>query len=267
MVNDSHRHLRRAAQLWALPALCTLLAVFVWLGPGNIRTFLVVNAWGSAPATWLWSNLTLLGDGLVLLTLAAPFLRQRPDIVWALLLAALWGSLVTHGLKPLFGLPRPAAVLAGEQIHIIGQPLYRGSFPSGHTLAVFTYAAVLVRGIDRPSLTLLVLGGAILVGLSRMVVGAHWPVDVLAGAGLGWLCGQAGWYFAQRWEKIPRQGGWYVMAALIGVGALWLLVGHRSGYPAADILQRAIGLITLLLVGWAVWRQLQRARVAPPDAP
>lgn len=57
------------------------------------------------------------------------------------------------------------------------------SFPSGHATTAF--ATALILAFWYPRQTGLFLGLAVLVGLSRVVLGAHFPSDVLAGAVLG----------------------------------------------------------------------------------
>ena len=63
------------------------------------------------------------------------------------------------------------------------------SFPSGHTAAAFAIAVALAgEGHGLGPLTLSLAGG---IGLSRVYLGAHYPLDVAAGVGLGALCGLA----------------------------------------------------------------------------
>lgn len=68
------------------------------------------------------------------------------------------------------------------------------SFPSGHTITTFGIAVaiwLLTRGTERASVGRWALAWAVLVGVSRVYRGVHWPSDVLAGACLGtlWACG------------------------------------------------------------------------------
>lgn len=103
-----------------------------------------------------------------------------------LLVATLGGTAISEGLKMGFNRPRPDLVA-----HIVETTSM--SFPSGHAmLSAVTYltlGALIARTQEKRSLRGYVLGAAILVtllvGLSRIYLGVHWPTDVLAGWCLG----------------------------------------------------------------------------------
>ncbi len=61
------------------------------------------------------------------------------------------------------------------------------SFPSGHTAPILAVGVVLLKFNKTVGWLVIVL--AILVGLSRVVAGVHYPSDILGGALVGWLCG------------------------------------------------------------------------------
>jgi undecaprenyl-diphosphatase len=69
-------------------------------------------------------------------------------------------------------------------------PLDRFSFPSGHTLHAVCFTTVALAGF--PELGWLLLPFTALVAASRVVLGLHYPTDVLAGAAIGYAVGQAG---------------------------------------------------------------------------
>ncbi len=83
--------------------------------------------------------------------------------------------------------PRPYEVR--QDIWLTGRPLDRFSFPSGHTLHAVAFTAVALSYY--PSLAIILLPFSLLVGLSRVVLGLHYPSDVLAGALIGFAMASA----------------------------------------------------------------------------
>jgi undecaprenyl-diphosphatase len=126
-----------------------------------------------------------LGDGLAwyALLLALPLLygagAVRPAALMALTGAL--GVLIYGLLKRLFVRERPFITHTG--IDRAAAPLDRYSFPSGHTLHAvsFTWQA----GAHFPELLWVLVPLAALIGASRVVLGLHYPSDVLAGAAIG----------------------------------------------------------------------------------
>ena len=112
------------------------------------------------------------------------------------------GLLVSTLLKAGFDRPRPDLVPHDSLV-------YTASFPSGHSMmAAVTYltlAAILTRVLATPLLKawalLVAVFVTLLVGVSRVYVGVHWPTDVLGGwaAGAAWaaLC----WLAARQLQR------------------------------------------------------------------
>ena len=78
------------------------------------------------------------------------------------------------------------------------------SFPSGHTCAAFAAGLSWARALPWRWGRIAAVVLAVLMGLSRLYVGVHYPTDVLAGAALGTLCGLGTLWAAGRAGK--RQG-------------------------------------------------------------
>ena len=233
---------------WALPAISLCLLIVIFVTDSNIALFLAINSISQITGDTLWANLTILGDGLVIFVLILCFAGRRPDIVWALLITALLTALVTLGLKALFHAARPPALLALDTFHIIGSAFKASSFPSGHTLTAFAFAGVVSLLLRRPAITALLICAASLVGISRIVAGVHWPVDVLAGAMTGWLCAIGGIAIAQRGGWGIRATAQQIFAVMLVTAAGVLLTYHQTGYEAAIWLQRGIALSSILLL-------------------
>src|SRR3954447_13080031 len=128
--------------------------------------------------------------GLVALAAIAYLLLARKRGAALLVIVAIGGGMLLSSLLKLgFERPRPDLVPHGVRV-------YTASFPSGHAmLSAVTYltlGALLARVEQNRRIKAFLLGLAItltvLIGLSRIYLGVHWPSDVLG----GW-CGGAAW--------------------------------------------------------------------------
>jgi undecaprenyl-diphosphatase len=137
-----------------------------------------------------------LGDGVLwyVLILGLPWVygpqALRPAIVMALTGAL--GVAIYGGLKRLFVRERPFIRHAG--ISRSGAPLDRYSFPSGHTLHAVSFAWQASRHFPELGWLLVPLAG--LIAASRVVLGLHYPTDVIAGAVIGASLAQLGLSFS-----------------------------------------------------------------------
>jgi len=126
-----------------------------------------------------------LGDGIVwyVLIFALPVLYGaagvRPAIVMALTGAL--GVALYSLLKHLFVRERP--FITHTAIDPAAAPLDRYSFPSGHTLHAVSFAWQ--ASAHFPELAWVLLPLAALIAGSRVVLGLHYPTDVVAGAAIG----------------------------------------------------------------------------------
>ena len=144
---------------------------------------------------------------LVIITLAVVgylFLAGKSAVAWLMLIAVVGGIVLSDLLKFAFGRARPDVVTPLARV-------FTTSFPSGHaTLSAITYltiGAILARSQPSSTISLYFMSLAafltMLIGVSRIYLGVHYPTDVLA----GWCIGAA-------WAM----GCWAIMTYLQSVG-------------------------------------------------
>lgn len=153
---------------------------------------LTANHWSEV--AWLRGLLRVasrLGDGMFWYALMAALLAAGGRLalvpVAQMVAAGAAGVLVYKLLKRHTLRPRPYQVRT--DIRLCGEPLDQFSFPSGHTLHAVSFTVIALHHF--PALAPLLLPFAALVALSRVVLGLHYPSDVLAGAVLGALIATA----------------------------------------------------------------------------
>ena len=156
--------------------------------------FLLFNLRGTRPL-WLdhmMLGFTQLGNGIIGLAIALIFFAAGERLLayeFVLGILTLW--LVVELAKTLLYRRRPFIRLT--QTRVVGRRASGRSFPSGHTSQAFFMATLLIQHFHAPPWAALALYGiALLLGITRMYLGAHYPRDVLAGAILGSAWGLLG---------------------------------------------------------------------------
>jgi membrane-associated phospholipid phosphatase len=160
----------------------------------DVWAFLFFNLLGTRP---LWLDKTMLGftqigSGIAALVIGSIlFLRGDHMGAYELFLGTLTLWIVVELVKALVRRSRP--IIRVTQARIVGYRFGGRSFPSGHTSQAF-FMATLMASHFHASLWVVILlyAIAVLVAITRMYVGAHYPRDVLAGAILGSAWGLLG---------------------------------------------------------------------------
>lgn len=232
----THNYARLTPMLFWWPLLILLAIVFFLYSQqalnesGYIRIqkepFYALNkTLGQFPA--LQYNLTQFGDALIFLSLLSLFILYAPAIWHSLIMASLFSLIASSGLKNLFSIPRPAAALDTNSFIIIGEALPgHSSLPSGHSITIFTTLTILLFAFmpekigTRIGWLFFIVCTGLLLALSRVGVGAHFPLDVIIGSIVGFICGITGIFFSRRYS-------------------LWWWVGDKKYHPVFMLLLSA----------------------------
>ena len=147
----------------------------------------VITRLGNGGAIWLLPG--------VILFMSRTYRKVGFDIVIAVGLCWCLNELGKH----IFLRPRPFAEIEGLLVMI--PPPTSGSFPSGHTCSSFAAAYAYTRGFPKYGAWSYI--PAVLIGVSRIYVGVHYPSDVFAGAVLGTVSAAVVYALSRRFVKIP----------------------------------------------------------------
>ena len=243
---------------WAL----TLIAAGTTLHFSDHHQALMIylNHLASVIPDVVWGCLTVTGLGWSVLILIS--VMHRHDIGARLAITGfVLGSIITHATKLWLQQPRPGQLIPHDSLHFIGSPVINQlSMPSGHSVAAFCLASLWVcllrihnapRWLEGAAWSL-----ATLIAASRIAVGAHWPADVLVGAGVGLFVGWTAWRFPLAWPK-PNQHAFPWLALVIESIGGFAALTFDEGMPVAQTWQTTLGAIAILSIGHrllSAWR-------------
>lgn len=248
-------------RLWLAPVLLFVVTAPLWLHWFEPGLFLAINHAGAPLPDAFWTAFSLAGTGWGALGLVAPLLLLAPRSLWACLCTVPFSAVCVRAGKALIESPRPAALIDNSQMRIVGEAMHNVSMPSGHTLTAFSMAAALYFSLPpfrRGGFAWLWLLAAA-TGLSRMMLGAHWPGDVAVGASVGVLCGLLGNVLAVR--TLDSGGGlrpWsqWLAASLLAVCG-YFLTADVVDFPQSLPLQWGLALSVLLTLMAFAFRRVR----------
>jgi undecaprenyl-diphosphatase len=151
-------------------------ALFLWINQmlSNSALDIIFQLLTYLGSVWLWIPVSLI------------VLYYRKPLGRRLVFGLISANLVAYALKAIVARPRPFDALSG--VHVLENEAF-GSFPSGHATNAFLMAFLLAQAYPKYKWAFYSL--AVVVAFSRVYLGVHYPLDVLAGAALGLAAGYA----------------------------------------------------------------------------
>jgi undecaprenyl-diphosphatase len=141
------------------------------------------DGWEDAARVYAHLSEPLFIAGVVVLAIAGLVLRRQRLLSASVLAVAASGVAVAMAAVIARVVDRPRPFVVHPQIHLFLAHAADPGFPSDHATAAFAIAVVLLLRLGRRALPVLLAATALAV--SRVLVGIHYPADVLAGALLG----------------------------------------------------------------------------------
>lgn len=188
-------------------------------------------------------GLTLLGvDGFYILVLPILFWGVHKKIGLRLMYAFLSSMFVNAWFKDFMHLARPIGV-PGIQSNFLSTAT-GWSMPSSHAQNTMTFWVLICQCVKRKWLWFLVMVVVFGVGVSRVFLGLHWPMDVFTGWGLGLIFGLFGWWIGQWWSY--RRYSFnirLIVAILLPLACLFINQGEDSAQYAALMLGIGVGAV------------------------
>jgi undecaprenyl-diphosphatase len=161
-----------------------------WLREFDLNVFRAVNVgWHRAwlDPVFIAITSTGLGQFQVAASLLLLIHRATRRYVLPILVVFVVSGLLNDLVKKLVARDRPSNLSFAVTL----EPYRFSSFPSGHSATSFAIAFLILALTWRTKNVWVgwaTLAWAVLVGVSRMYMGVHWPTDVIAAAGLGLAC-------------------------------------------------------------------------------
>lgn len=226
----------------------------------------------TGPTQAFFAVVTLLGHPIFWLAVATVlYWTRREKQAFFLVNLLVFSSAIVGILKVTVARPRPSpAEFTVAQGPSVLKQLEQGfdfSFPSGHATTIAAVVGYYSKKYRRTLLLGLGITAVLLVGLSRLVLGLHFPSDVLVGIVLGWFLGKIVWKIQAKFEqhafrlsKSTAETG-LVVALLAGLLALVLVerplfVAVLAGFYAGFFLLQEIRLKQTVLHHSLEWLKI-----------
>lgn len=171
------------------------------LGNFDHNLFFYLNDFAKQNEFWTQVIHWFADYGIVLIIIGLIYLivRGRINTLFAAVLACIFSAFISFILYLLWQRPRPFVTYAASVVQLAGHTT-ASSFPSAHTYLSFAIATTVIL-CGHKKLGVLMLIVALLIGISRIAAGLHYPSDVLGGVAIGIFSGTLAYWFMEHFEN------------------------------------------------------------------
>ncbi len=159
----------------SLAVFAALVAVLlIYWEPLRTQAFMTAMAeWRPPLLKSIFKGITMIGDDIGhMAIILVIFWCINKSIGFSAMMVLLFSAIYMYVFKGFFAEPRP----------LEGQAIYDDlSFPSGHTLTTFAVWGYLAMRFRNKTFWIVAVAVAVLVGMSRVIIGVHFPGDIIGG--------------------------------------------------------------------------------------
>lgn len=219
---------------WAVfVAIITPVLILSWRY--NHQIFLAINGVGSSFLGLPMLFLSAMADGMYVIMISALAYRKKKGYYWPFLVSYLLAALIVQIIKRNNELGRPLTFYPEDTVFHEGEILLRQSFPSGHSAAAMVLARYLAEGLRSRKNIFAVLLLGVSMAFSRVYIAAHFPIDVVVGALIGFLTSHFIFQYAEKKSKHASRPEYRYNSLLISIlglsASVFFVILQEDFYP------------------------------------
>ncbi len=232
----------RAYLLWKKSMILFVILLCFVVVHDRSGLFLTLNHHFSNMPALFWAITTNLGDGFMAVLALLFVAKKRPDMVRAALIGTIVAIPFAQGGKYLTTVVRPG-FLHLHDTNLIGHLPNSWSFPSGHTATAAVIFGVIFLMASGKTVRWSMFALIILVGLSRIAVGVHWPIDVVCGWIVGLSSAAAGVMLTRQNRKSTFRTA--IIPVFLTIASLVFLFDYGMN-PRIPLIQEIYGVVACI---------------------
>jgi len=216
----------------------------------NHPLFFMINGLWSSGLWYPMVFLTAMADGLFIMMISSALYPHKKGYFWPFLAGYILTGVIVQLIKHSYPTGRPLYYFPPEEVFFSGEQLTRKSFPSGHATSALVLTRYLMQNLT-PPYKYLVLSLGILMALSRVYLGLHFPFDIYVGGFFGYLTTDLLMRYAEKTKEHSKRFDYRhnpLLVSLLGVtAAVSYIYFMREEYPPLS------AFLVFVASGFSIW--------------